>query len=160
MLDYKERAIKTLRLLKTEFSEFIERIIEHSDTTPGLVNSELLTQVSSLITDIESEKSEISKKITSYFESINRDLKNEEYFLKVIEVLDISEALKTQCREILKKQIFTEEQFKIFLGMVREVEKEQKLKIENNNNEYSLDDIHNQVLERVNKVKANESEQS
>lgn len=126
MLNYKDRAVKSLRLLQSEFKEFIDRIVEHSDTTPGLISPDILSKVSDLITDIESEKSEVSRKIVDYFNSINRDLKNEPYFLEVIDALDISDHLKSQCRDMLKKHIFTEEQFKIFLGMMREVEKDQK----------------------------------
>jgi hypothetical protein len=151
MLNYKERAVKNLRLLQSEFSEFIDRIIEHSDTTPGLISSNLLAKVSDLITDIESEKSEVSRKIIEYFNSINRDLKNEQYFLEVIEALDISDNLKSQCRDMLKRQIFTEEQFKIFLGMIREVEKDQKERtmVPEQSEEEILEQFHSHIQSKL-----------
>jgi hypothetical protein len=49
MLDNKERAKRTLKLLVQTFDEFVDRIIEHSDTTPGLINSNIIGKVSELI---------------------------------------------------------------------------------------------------------------
>jgi DNA-directed RNA polymerase subunit N (RpoN/RPB10) len=68
----------------------------------------------------------VSRKITEYFDDINKELKNEEYFNKVIDALDISEELKDQCRQMLKQHVFTEEQFKIYLGSIRQVYNETK----------------------------------
>ena len=149
MLNYKERAVKTLRLLSSEFNEFIEKIIEHSDSTPGLINPELLSKISDLLSDINDEKGAVNKKILDYFNKINRELKNESYFLEVIDALDISENLKQQCRDMLHSQIFTEEQFTIFLGMIREVELQTKQGLQTSTATPSLDDILDYQLQRL-----------
>lgn len=146
MLDYQERAKRTLRLLSTEFNEFIERLINHADSTPEILNTNLVTQVANLITSISDEKNDISHKITDYYKKINRELINRSYLEEAISELQVSDSLKNKLNELIDKHFFTEEQLKVILALVHETTEDVKPETNGLEELDMLDEkLHNQI---------------
>lgn len=154
MLDYQERAKRTLRLLSTEFNEFIERLITHADETPGLLNTTLINQIADLITTIGQEKTEVSKKISDYYKQINSELNNRPYLEQAIKEIDISDSLRQRLLDLIDKHIFTGDQLKIIIALINETAEDVKSIESESSLEDELEMFDEKLHEQIRKQKS------
>lgn len=142
----KDHAETTLRMLSKEFDHYIESLITHNQTTPGILDTSLVSEMATLLQSLSKERSKVVDQISDYYQDITKDLSNKEHYERIISELSVSSKLKESLSSLLDKKAFTENQFKLVLSLIHEaslsnVSKEQ-------DDYYQLESIHTHLLTR------------